>query len=64
MINATYASDMMIYPANGQNAEQQKTDEGECFIWARDETGIDPMTQQATAPTAAKLSQQQQAQQA
>lgn len=49
-----YASDPIIYPANGQDAAQQNKDEGDCFVWARNETGIDPMAQQATAPTAAK----------
>ena len=50
----SYGSDVIIYPANGQDATQQNKDEGECFIWARDETGIDPMAQQAAAPTASQ----------
>ena len=53
MLDAAHASDVIIYPANGQDSAQQKSDEGERFVWAKDETGIDPMAQQATAPTAA-----------
>ena len=46
-------ADPIIYPANGQDSAQQQSDEGECFVWAKNETGIDPMAQQATAPTSA-----------
>ena len=31
------------YPSKGQPAEQQNKDEGECFAWAKQQTGIDPM---------------------
>ena len=47
----TASADPIIYPANGQDKAQQNSDEGECFVWARNETGIDPMAQQAAAPT-------------
>ena len=51
------AAGLIIYPAQGQSKEQQKGDEGECYIWARDETGIDPLAQDVTAaPTTYKLS--------
>ncbi|MFZ2196817.1 MAG: hypothetical protein WAV13_03725 [Thermodesulfovibrionales bacterium] len=38
------------YPSKGQSAEQQNKDEGECFAWAKQQTGIDPMAV-ASAPT-------------
>lgn len=41
------AANPIIYPANGQDITQQKSDEGECFVWARDNSGFDPMTQSA-----------------
>lgn len=41
------AQDLMVYPAQGQNAAQQQTDEGECYTWSKQNTGIDPM---AAAP--------------
>jgi len=34
---------LIIYPAKGQTAEQQKKDEGECYTWAVQNTGIDPV---------------------
>ena len=51
------ASELIIYPAQGQSKEQQKSDEGECYIWARDQTGIDPLAQgSAPAPSAQQSS--------
>jgi len=38
------------YPSKGQSAEQQSKDEGECFAWAKQQTGIDPVAV-ASAPT-------------
>lgn len=37
----------VIYPANGQSDEQMQQDEGACLIWARDETGFDPLASTA-----------------
>jgi len=33
---------MVVYPAKGQSAEQQKKDEGECHLWAVEQSGYDP----------------------
>jgi hypothetical protein len=38
------------YPSKGQSAQQQNKDEGECFAWAKQQTGIDPIAV-ASAPT-------------
>jgi hypothetical protein len=38
------------YPSKGQSAQQQSKDEGECFAWAKQQTGIDPMAV-ASTPT-------------
>ncbi len=38
-----------VFPAKGQNAEQQKKDEMDCFTWAKQQTGIDPIAQQTAA---------------
>ena len=32
---------LIIYPAKGQTAEQQTTDEQQCYDWAKAQTGID-----------------------
>ena len=36
------AQQPVIYPAKGQSAAQQNRDEGECHVWARNSTGVDP----------------------
>jgi hypothetical protein len=36
------AQQLIIYPANGQSAAQQQKDEGECYAWAKGQTGYDP----------------------
>lgn len=48
------ASDLIVYPGNGQSAEQQELDEFQCYKWAREKTGFDPMAQPtaSTAPPA------------
>ena len=33
---------LIIYPAKGQDAAQQSTDEQQCYDWAKAQTGIDP----------------------
>ena len=40
---AALASDFYIYPKNNQDAQQQQKDESECYVWARNQTGFDPM---------------------
>lgn len=41
---------VIIYPAKGQPAQQQNRDEGECYAWAKQQTGIDPIAV-ASTPT-------------
>jgi hypothetical protein len=31
-----------IYPAKGQSAQQQQRDQGECYSWAKTNSGVDP----------------------
>ena len=33
---------LVTYPSKGQSAKQQSKDEGECYAWAKKQTGIDP----------------------
>ena len=42
---------IVVYPAGGQAADKQAADEGECFAWAKQQTGIDPFA--APPPPAA-----------
>ena len=53
------ADDLMIYPKGGQSPEQQEKDKFECYGWAKNESGFDPMA----PPTATAPPPQQQARQ-
>lgn len=46
-------SQPIVYPAKGQSYDQQRKDEGECYAWARQSTGIDPAAV-ASAPAPAQ----------
>lgn len=48
---AAMADKPIIYPAKGQTAEQQTKDDGECYTWAKGNTGVDPAAL-AQAPAA------------
>lgn len=37
------AQEMIIYPAKGQSAEQLEKDKYECYSWAKQSSGFDPM---------------------
>ncbi len=44
LVGATLsAQDLVIYPAKGQSSDQQEQDQFQCYTWARDRTGFDPM---------------------
>ena len=38
------------YPSKGQSAAQQNKDEGECYAWAKQQTGIDPVAVASAPP--------------
>ncbi len=48
---AVFAQKPIVYPAKGQTAEQQSKDDGECYAWAKGNTGVDPAVL-AQAPAA------------
>ena len=37
-----FAQKPLVYPAKGQSATRQSKDDGECYVWAKQQTGIDP----------------------
>jgi hypothetical protein len=45
------AKDFYIYAQKGQSAEQQESDEFECFKWAKQQSGFDPMNAAAGTTT-------------
>jgi hypothetical protein len=42
----------VIYPAKGQSAQQQASDDGACMAWAKQTTGIDPIAVAQMPPPA------------
>jgi len=46
---------LIVYPGSGQDAAKQALDENECYGWAGQQTGIDPMA----APTEAAEAERQ-----
>jgi hypothetical protein len=50
------ATKMIVYPAKQQTAEQQARDEQECYVWAEDQTKINPMGPGANVDSAAEAS--------
>jgi hypothetical protein len=47
---AAAGAGLIVYPANGQSPQRQQQDEGECYVWARNQTGIDPAAGLPSAP--------------
>ena len=43
------AQELFIYPAMGQSAEQQDKDKFECYFWALNDSGFDPMALPTTS---------------
>lgn len=41
---------VMTYPTKGQSASMQSRDEGECYAWSKQNTGIDPMAVASAPP--------------
>jgi hypothetical protein len=53
----TSLGDPVVYPAKGQSPEQQKQDEAECYSWAVDRSGYDPVKPPSSQPATAQSSQ-------
>jgi len=41
---------VFVFPAKDQKPEQQAADEQACYSWAVEQSGVDPLTMEATAP--------------
>ena len=55
---AALAQELIIFPSQGQSDEQMEQDKFECYTWAKQQTGFDPMA----VPTATSAPPQQEAQ--
>jgi hypothetical protein len=53
--NVGTTAQLFIYPRQGQSADQQAKDRGECHSWAVSQTGVDP-TIQRSGPSSDRLS--------
>ena len=58
-MEALMASDLYVYPAKGQSADQQSKDEYDCYQWAKRDTGFDPMAVPTTSTPAPTTEQRQ-----
>ena len=47
---AEAGAEQYVYPAKGQSAQQQKSDEAECYSWAVEHSGFDPAKPPPPAP--------------
>lgn len=43
LIPCSHAQDLIVFPAQGQSAEQTEQDKFACYNWAKGQTGFDPM---------------------
>jgi hypothetical protein len=50
--SAAHAAKPIAYPAKGQSAQQQQSDDGQCYSWAKSNTGIDPAAASSAPPPA------------
>ena len=57
LAGSAFAQDPIVFPADGQSNEQMEKDKLDCYQWARNETGFDPMI----VPTATSAPPQGQA---
>ena len=56
-LGSALAQEVIVYPAQGQSAEQTEKDKFECYQWSKDQTGFDPMA----PPTATRPPPQEKA---
>ncbi len=43
MTTPLWGQDLIVYPAKGQSNDQMEKDKFECYTWAKNQTGFDPM---------------------
>ena len=59
IVSVSNAQDFYVYPAKGQSQEQTEKDKFECYGWAKNQTGFDPMqVPTASSPPPAPEAQQ------
>ncbi len=43
LIGPVAANDLYVYPEKGQDQKQMEKDKHDCYLWAKQQTGFDPM---------------------
>ena len=43
LVSPVWAHDPIVYPAKGQSEDQMEKDKYQCYSWAKNQTGFDPM---------------------
>jgi hypothetical protein len=56
-VGLALAQELIVFPAKGQSQEQMEKDKYDCYTWAKQQTGFDPM--QSQPPTQAAPAQSQ-----
>lgn len=62
LITEAWGQQVIVYPAKGQSQQQQNTDTADCQLWAKQNTGVDPVVvaqQMANQPPPPPPQQQQ-----
>jgi predicted lipid-binding transport protein (Tim44 family) len=59
---SAWAAEPFVYPTKGQSPEQTEKDKFECYTWAKQQTGFDPMQAPQAAPPSPPSSPQHQGQ--
>jgi len=54
VVAVSVSAEPVVFPAQGQSAEQQEKDKFECYSWAKQQSGFDPMSKSDTATAQAQ----------
>jgi hypothetical protein len=49
LVSPVWAQDPIVYPAQGQSEDQMEKDKYQCYSWAKNQTGFDPMKTPTTS---------------
>ena len=58
LMSSAHASELIVFPAQGQSQEQMEKDKFTCYNWAKNQTGFDPMALPTTSTPAPSQEQQ------
>ena len=56
VLNCNAWADPIVFPAQNQTQDQQRKDESDCYHWAKEQTGFDPMSSSQTQVQQAQTS--------